>query len=199
MAAADTLYSSVLQASAVVFYISASKYRHQTRPHVFFFSSIRWTWPLCRSSFQRWPSGTRVRPAPARIRTVSPAVWAPWASWITGWQRPAWTDRASCCAIFFLIYLLFILRCRKRQVRAKADLVPQELGIHLGPLPFQERAPPSERQRLTSGPECRNVHQFPWWLQRSLPEALNLSFFTSNSNFHSSAALNSNGPENDFL
>lgn len=62
-----------------------------TRLHLF--HGCRSIWRLCRSSSQRWPSGTRVSPAPARVRTDSPEVWEPSASWTTDLQRPAWTDR----------------------------------------------------------------------------------------------------------
>lgn len=57
------------------------------------FHACRSTWRLCRSSSRRWPSGTRVSPAPARVRMGSQEGWEPSASWTTALQRRAWTDR----------------------------------------------------------------------------------------------------------
>lgn len=75
------------------------KRREQIFPHLLFLFmyllSCRWTWRLCRSSFRRWPSGTRASPAPARGRTDSREGSAPSASWTTGWQRLAWTDKGK--------------------------------------------------------------------------------------------------------
>lgn len=57
------------------------------------FLACRSTWQLCRSSSPRWPSGTRVNPALARVRMGSQEGWEPSASWTTALQRRAWTDR----------------------------------------------------------------------------------------------------------
>lgn len=65
-----------------------------------FFHGCRSIWRLCRSSSQRWPSGTHVSPAPARVRMDSPEVWEPSASWTTASQRPAWTDRRGRTALW---------------------------------------------------------------------------------------------------
>lgn len=75
------------------------------------FPSCRWIWLLCRSSFRRWPSGTRASPAPVHVRTDSQEGWAPLVSWTTGWQRLVWTDRGNSVNPFSRVQKAERLRC----------------------------------------------------------------------------------------
>ena len=138
----------------------------QTSPHAdFLMSSCRWTWPLCRSSFRRWPSGTLVKPARVRVRTASQEGWAPWASWITGWQRLAWTDRGNCVKCFWSYRTKMTSSADTERGWTPAAMNPSQPT-------FLPRTQLLEWRMivhwiLTSGPECWNVPlritQFPWW------------------------------------
>lgn len=155
---------------------------------IFFFliSSSRWTWPLCKSSFRRWQSGTSASPAPVHVRTASREGWVHWASWTTAWQRLAWTDRGILLDPFkgnkrhtikSMTLTLSAASLRKKKLwcwRMKAD--PQQLPLRQKPPQpsFLSRTWLDERCTIacwisTSGPgsACWNVPlwgiQFPWW------------------------------------
>lgn len=116
----------------------------------------RWTWLLCRSSFRRWPSGTRVSPAPVPVRTDSREGWVPLASWTTAWQRRAWTDRTK---------ILFLF---------KRDSADSDSGWHTR-LNSCLRNASLPSNNLTLSAHCPVKNMATWMMHDSLLEASHLA------------------------